>query len=192
MIARKRAMPLTSVNGNTRLADQDASLADRLLDESIERHRGTDAEAIECAADRLRRQEIFVNRTAILLSGISTETAELRAWLETMLGLNVITVEDTASYHEVLYKYAGYADIVVIDDRFFGQYFDLLWHLLRLAEELYHEEPIIRWTPNALQTQRCETPSADWDISMPLPASYVDMWKAVALAADITLNGKCG
>jgi len=132
---------------------------------------------------------IFSSKAVIIFANPSSNIANLKLWLETVFDLYVTVVRDTEHFNEWLFRFAGLADLVVVDRDSFTDELPTFSRFLRTAKDVCEETPVIviskEFEGNDLKSGGDEA----GHIRLRAPVTHSMLCLAVLEAADIILNG---
>ena len=166
-------------------------LSDKLFVEYDRRAADATPASITSTAEDMKQKAIFENGTAIVFAAASHNTINLRIWLETIFGLDVIMVHEPSQFYEWLFRSADLADLVFIDRDSFGDDAPAFGTFMSVAADAFPHSPILGMS-REFESSSYDIPNDDqrFDISLKLPLSQTSVWLAMKAAGDITLNGK--
>jgi hypothetical protein len=165
-------------------------LATRLFRESEQRLNTVSLDSPQATAREIEMRGAFTNQTVLILAKPSHNITNLQLWLETIFGLDVTVVHDPAYFYEWLFRFAGLADIVVIDRDSFTDEGPVFGTFLTAAGEACDETPVIVLSEGFEVNDFAPNWQDKWDITLKTPVAQTTLWLAIKTAADMALNGK--
>ncbi|MGX0877533.1 hypothetical protein ACSSV4_002223 [Roseovarius sp. MBR-154] len=169
---------------------QEPGLATRLFRESERRLDAVGLDSPQATAREIEMRSAFTNQTVLILAKPSRNITNLQVWLETIFGLDVTVVHDPAYFYEWLFRFAGLADIVMIDRDSFTDQGPAFGTFLSAAGEACDECPVIVLSEDFEVNDFAPSWQDKWDITLKTPVAQTTLWLAVKTAADMALNGK--
>lgn len=165
-------------------------LADRLFAENERRMETVDRKEVRDHEIEIASTGAFINRTVLMFAEPSSHQNDIAHWLETLFDLYVMKSQSHTYFYEWLFRYAGTADLILIDQDSFGDHNSSFNRFVRIAREACDSVPLVVISKGFCVDDFSVCWSDAWDVSLRSPVSISSLCKAVGTACEISLNGR--
>lgn len=145
--------------------------------------------SVDERAAEVEAREVFIHKRALIFAKPSHNTMNLQVWLESIIGFDVVCVNEPRLFSEWLFRYVASADFLIVEQDSFSDHASFSRFVTK-AREVAEDLPLIV-IGSQFQANDFESSWHDpWDISLRVPVTQTTCWLAVKAAAHLTLNGR--